>query len=158
MTNLSPKLKIAVIGASGYTGADLVRLALCHPDIHITALFAKTHAGKSIDEVFPHLAGFGLPRLEDTEGADWSAFDAVFCGLPHGTAHQIISTIPESVRVIDMSADFRLRDPATYSQWYGLPHEAGDLLKTAVYGLSEHYRDAIRPGWSPAPAATQPRH
>jgi len=136
-------INIAVIGASGYTGADLVRLALRHPDITIKGLVAKTHAGKAMAQVFPHLGGQGLPDLVDVEAVDWSVLDAVFCGLPHGTAHSIIARLPERVKVIDMSADFRLRDPKTYEQWYGQPHSAPELLSQAVYGLTEHYREQI---------------
>ncbi len=137
------KLNIAVIGASGYTGGDLVRLAVRHPRINIRYLVAKTHAGKSVREVFPHLDGHGLPDLVDSDGVDWQDVDAVFCGLPHGTAHSIIAKLPDGVRVIDMSADFRLRDVGTWEQWYGLEHSAPELVKKAVYGLSEHYRDEI---------------
>jgi N-acetyl-gamma-glutamyl-phosphate reductase len=137
------KYKIGVIGASGYTGADLIRLALCHPDIEVHALSANTHAGKDIDDVFPHLAGRGLPRLKKADEVDWSACHAVFCGLPHGTAQEVIAAVPHEVRVIDMSADFRLRDPETYASWYNRPHNNLDLLGEAVYGLSEHYRSDI---------------
>ena len=143
MANYKP-IKIAVIGASGYTGADLIRLAHRHPEIEITHLIAKTHAGKPIEQVFPHLRGLGLPDLVDAEDDGWRSCDAVFCGLPHGTAHQLIATMPDDMKIIDMSADFRLRDQATYEQWYGLKHEASGLLKSAVYGLSEHYRDEIK--------------
>ncbi len=137
------KINIAVIGASGYTGADLTRLAMRHPNINIKALVAKTHAGKPMAAVFPHLGGHGLPDLVDVEGVDWDGVDAVFCGLPHGTAHSIISKLPSKVKVIDMSADFRLRDVDTYEHWYGLKHSAPDLVKRAVYGLSEHYHEEI---------------
>ena len=137
------KINIAVIGASGYTGADLVRLAMRHPDIKLKALVAKTHAGKPMASVFPHLGGHGLPDLVDVDGVDWEGVDAVFCGLPHGTAHSIIAKLPERVKVIDMSADFRLRDIKTYEQWYGLEHSAPELVEKAVYGLSEHYREEI---------------
>ena len=83
------------------------------------------------------------PPLVKAEDADWNACDAVFCGLPHGTAQDIIATLPASVKVIDMSADFRLRNPETYAQWYGREHAAAHLLKDAVYGLSEFYGEAI---------------
>ncbi len=135
---------MAVIGASGYTGADLVRLAVRHPDIEIVALTANSHAGKPMAEVYPHLAGFGLPDLVRNEEVDWSGVDAAFCGLPHGTSQDVIATLPEHVKVIDISADFRLRDPETYAVWYGREHVAQQLLKEAVYGLTEHYRDEIR--------------
>ncbi len=138
------KIRTAVIGASGYTGADLVRLAVRHPDIEIVALTANSHAGKPMEQVYPHLAGFGLPDLVRNEEVDWGGVDAAFCGLPHGTSQDVIATLPEHVKVIDISADFRLRDPQTYAEWYGREHVAQDLLKEAVYGLTEHYRNVIR--------------
>ncbi len=137
------KLNIAVVGASGYTGGDLVRLAVRHPHIHVKYLVARTHAGKPMAQVFPHLGGLQLPDLVEVEAVDWQSVDAVFCGLPHGAAHAVIAQLPEGVRVIDMSADYRLRDAQTYRQWYGISHSAPDLLKKAVYGLSEHYHDKI---------------
>ncbi len=133
-----------MIGASGYTGADLVRLAVRHPHIEIVALTANSHAGKPMAEVYPHLAGLGLPDLVRNEEVDWSDIDAAFCGLPHGTSQDVIATLPEHVKVIDISADFRLRNPQTYAAWYGREHVAQQLLKEAVYGLTEHYRDEIR--------------
>lgn len=135
--------RIAVIGASGYTGADLVRLAARHPDIEIAALAAKTHAGKPLADVFPHLAPLNAPDLLDLDDVDWNGIDAAFCGLPHGSASEVIAGLSGDVKVVDMSADFRLRDPGTYAEWYGGAHGAPDLLKTAAYGLSEHYREAI---------------
>lgn len=138
------KIRIGVIGASGYTGADLVRLAACHPAIEIVALTANSHAGKSMAEVFPHLAHLGLPKLIKNEDAEWSSLDAVFCGLPHATSQEVIRELPRHLKVIDMSADFRLRDPAVYEKWYGGPHKALELQAEAVYGLTEHYREEIR--------------
>jgi N-acetyl-gamma-glutamyl-phosphate reductase len=141
---MANRIRIGVIGASGYTGADLVRLAASHPDIEIAVLTANSHAGKAMHEVFPHLAHLALPRLIKNEEADWSGIDAVFCGLPHATSQEVIRDLPRHLKVIDMSADFRLRNPAVYEQWYGGPHRALDLQGDAVYGLTEHYRDAIR--------------
>lgn len=139
----SNRIKIGVIGASGYTGADLVRLAARHPNIEITALAAKAHAGKPMTDVFPHLGLTPLPDLAEVEQVDWGACDAAFCGLPHAAAHQVIAGLPNDLKVVDMSADFRLRDPAVYAKWYGGEHTAKDLLARAVYGLTEHYRDEI---------------
>jgi len=133
------KLRIGVIGASGYTGADLIRLAAAHPRIEIAALAASTHAGQTLGEVFPHLARVDAPPLMRAEETDWRGCDAVFSGLPHGAAQDIIKTLPGDLRVIDMSADFRLRDAAVYEQWYGRRHDAPDLLADAVYGLTEFY-------------------
>ncbi len=145
---MTDKIRIGVLGASGYTGADLVRLGLRHPAMAFTLLTANTHAGKPMSEVFPHFTfADGLPDLVTVEAADWSSVDAVFCGLPHGTTQEIISRILAEhprIKVIDMSADFRLRDPETYRQWYGHAHQALDLQDEAVYGLTEHYRTAIR--------------
>jgi N-acetyl-gamma-glutamyl-phosphate reductase len=137
-------LRAAVLGASGYTGADLIRLAARHPALRITALIAKGHAGQSLAQVFPHLASLDLPTLVTSDEVDWGAVDVAFCGLPHGTAHSEIKKLPERVKVVDMSADFRLRDLATYAEWYGGEHSAPELLDGAVYGLTEHYRDQIK--------------
>jgi len=137
-------IRAAVLGASGYTGADMIRLAARHPKIKITALIAKGHAGQSLAQVFPHLARLDVPALVSSDQVNWSTVDVAFCGLPHGTAHTEIAKLPPRIKIIDMSADFRLRDPATYAEWYGNEHSAPELLKGAVYGLTEHYRDAIK--------------
>ncbi|MDJ0512748.1 MAG: N-acetyl-gamma-glutamyl-phosphate reductase [Methyloceanibacter sp.] len=136
-------IRAAVLGASGYTGADLIRLAARHPNIEITALIAKAHAGQPLAKVYPHFASLDLPALVTSDEVDWGTVDVAFCGLPHGTAHSEIAKLPEHVKVIDMSADFRLRDLETYAQWYGGEHGAPELANGAVYGLTEHYRDAI---------------
>jgi N-acetyl-gamma-glutamyl-phosphate reductase len=137
-------IKAAVLGASGYTGADMIRLAALHPAIKLVALIAKGHAGQSLAQVFPHLASLDAPPLVSSDQVDWSKVDVAFCGLPHGTAHSEIAKLPKRVKVIDMSADFRLRDPVTYAEWYGGEHGAPELLDGAVYGLTEHYRDQIK--------------
>ncbi len=134
----------AVLGASGYTGADLIRLAARHSNIEITALIAKAHAGQALGQVFPHLGSLSLPALVTAGAVDWETIDVAFCGLPHGTAHSEIKKLPERVKVIDMSADFRLRDLGTYAEWYGGKHTAPELHADAVYGLTEHYRDQIK--------------
>jgi N-acetyl-gamma-glutamyl-phosphate reductase len=133
------KIRIGLLGASGYTGADLVRLAATHPNIEIGVLAASSHAGKPLAEVFPHFAFLDAPDLVKAEDADWDGCDVVFSGLPHGTAQDIIKQLPHDLRVVDMSADFRLKDVETYRRWYGRDHVAPDLLADAVYGLTEHY-------------------
>ncbi len=140
---MAERIRIGILGASGYTGADLIRLAACHPRMELGPLAANSHAGKLLAEVFPHFAFLPPMRLVKAEDADWGGCDAVFCGLPHGTAQDLIKTLPANVKVIDMSADFRLRDTAVYEQWYGRSHGAPDLLREAVYGLTEHYRKDI---------------
>ncbi|MCQ8781474.1 N-acetyl-gamma-glutamyl-phosphate reductase [Mangrovibrevibacter kandeliae] len=143
---MADKIRIGVLGASGYTGADLVRLAARHPHIEIALLTANSHAGKPMRAVFRHLSHLDLPDLVTIEAADWGSVDAVFCGLPHGTTQAITKRLLDEhpgVKVIDMSADFRLRDPAVYKEWYGLDHTALDLQEEAVYGLTEVYRSQI---------------
>lgn len=140
----SARIRAGVLGASGYTGADLVRLAACHPDMELAVLTANTQAGLSFAEVFPHLGGLDLPSLVKAEDVDWDALDVAFCGLPHGTTQEIIAGLPKGLKVVDMSADFRLRDPAVYARTYGHEHLAPDLQPEAVYGLTEHYREAVR--------------
>jgi N-acetyl-gamma-glutamyl-phosphate reductase len=137
-------IRAAVLGASGYTGADMIRLAARHPNIEIVALIAKGHAGQPLAQVFPHLASLDLPALVTSDQVDWSKVDVVFGGLPHGASHAEIAKLPKTVKVIDMSADFRLRDLKTYAAWYGGEHSAPELIKDAIYGLTEHYGDKIR--------------
>jgi N-acetyl-gamma-glutamyl-phosphate reductase len=143
---MSSKKKIGILGASGYTGADAVRLLARHPHAEITALTANTHAGKAMSDVFPHFFMLDLPKLVEWEKVDWTTLDAVFCGLPHGTTQEIIAAILKAnprIKVLDMSADFRLRDKDTYAQWYGHEHRALELQGEAVYGLTEFYREKI---------------
>ncbi len=141
---MADKIKIGILGASGYTGADLMRLLAEHPHADIQVLTANQHAGKALGEVYPHLAGLGLPTLTKVDEADWDALDLVFCGLPHGKTQDIIAGLPGHLKVIDLSADFRLRNLETYAEWYGHVHRAPDLQSDAVYGLTEHYREDIR--------------
>lgn len=135
---------VAILGASGYTGAELVRLISTHPDITIKALSAHSRAGQPYSEVFPHLRHLSLPPLQTVDAVDFSDIDLVFCALPHATSQSIIRNLPSHLKVIDLSADFRLRNPDDYEKWYGKPHEAPELQREAVYGLTEFYRDAIR--------------
>jgi len=143
---MSTRKKIGIIGASGYTGADAVRLLARHPGVEIMALTANTHAGKMMDEVFPHFFMLDLPRLVEWEKVDWTQLDAAFCGLPHGTTQEITAAViaaNPAIKILDMSADFRLRDMNVYAQWYGHEHRAPGLQSEAVYGLTEFYREKI---------------
>lgn len=136
--------RIAILGASGYTGAELVRLIATHPGMEIVALSADRKAGQTMAEVFPFLRHLSLPRLQKIDEIDFSGVDLAFCALPHATTQAVISALPRDLRIVDLSADFRLRDVAAYEKWYGQPHTAPDLQAEAVYGLTEFYRDAIR--------------
>jgi len=137
------KQRIAILGAGGYTGAELLRLLLLHPHADIRVLTGETQAGKKMADVYPHLAFVNLPALVPTASVDYKDIDLVFCCLPHGTTQEVIAVIPRHVRIIDLSADFRLSDIATYAKWYGHEHRAPDLQKEAVYGLTELHRNAI---------------
>lgn len=135
---------IAILGASGYTGAELVRLIASHPSFEIKALSADRKAGLSMDQVFPHLRHLDLPTLCKIDEIDFSQIDLCFCALPHKTSQEVISKLPRDLKIVDLSADFRLRDPGEYEKWYGNPHSAIDIQAEAVYGLTEFYRDAIK--------------
>jgi N-acetyl-gamma-glutamyl-phosphate reductase len=135
---------VAILGASGYTGAELVRLIATHPGLRIAAMTADRKAGQAMGEVFPHLRHLDLPRLATIEAVDWTGVALAFCALPHATTQEVVAKLPRGLKVVDLSADFRLRDPEVYAQWYGHPHLALDLQAEAVYGLTEFYRDAIR--------------
>jgi N-acetyl-gamma-glutamyl-phosphate reductase len=144
MTLIGNKLRIAILGASGYTGAELIRLLLRHPAAEIRAMTADRNAGQTIDQIFPQFGGRDLPRLVKIEDVEWSGIDYAFCCLPHRTTQEVVAKLPSNVRVLDISADFRLFDVATYAKWYGHDHQAPDLQKEAVYGLTELAREAIR--------------
>jgi N-acetyl-gamma-glutamyl-phosphate reductase len=140
---------VGVLGASGYTGSELVRLLLRHPRAEIALLTAERRAGREMREVFPQFAPYALPKLMAVDGIDWATagLDAVFCALPHGTTQTVVKNILDTapnMKVIDLSADFRLADPEAYAQWYGQAHRAPELQSEAVYGLTEHYRRDIR--------------
>jgi N-acetyl-gamma-glutamyl-phosphate reductase len=142
------RLRVAVVGASGYTGAELVRLLVEHPAADIVAMTADRKAGQEFGTVFPHLAGAArahtLPPLQPVEAVDWQDVDVAFFGLPHGAAQPLAAAMPAHVRMIDLSPDFRFSDPAVYAQWYGQPHAAPEAQKQAVYGLTEWARERIR--------------
>jgi N-acetyl-gamma-glutamyl-phosphate reductase len=143
------KAKIGILGASGYTGAELLRLLIRHPLVEIVLLTADRRAGKPMSDVFPQFAPYDLPILTSIDGTDWkqAGLDLAFCALPHGTTQTVIADLlakAPKTKVVDLSADFRLSDPEAYACWYGHAHHATDLQKEAVYGLTEVYRDDVR--------------
>src|SRR5262245_66586158 len=146
---MAAKAKIGVLGASGYTGGELVRVLLRHPRAEIVLLTAERSAGKAMRDVFPQFSPFTLPQLVAIEGLDWksAALDVAFCALPHATTQKVIKDLvakSPSTKVVDLSADFRLADTAAYAKWYGHEHHAPELKKEAVYGLTEIHRREIR--------------
>ena len=143
------KAKIGVLGASGYTGAELLRLLVRHSAVEIVLLTADRRAGQAMSKVFPQFTPFALPTLVALEGIDWAraGLDLVFCALPHATTQRVIADLlgrAPRTKVVDLSADFRLADPDAYARWYGHPHHAPELQQEAVYGLVEVYRDRVR--------------
>ena len=136
--------RIGILGASGYTGAELLRLLGAHPQVRVCVLSAETQAGKPMAEIFPHLAPLDLPLPQKIETIDFAQLDAVFCALPHGVTQEVVARLPRNLIIIDLSADFRLKDTKAYAEWYGHTHRALELQADAVYGLSEINRAAIR--------------
>jgi len=146
---MAKKAKVGVLGASGYTGSECVRLLLRHPEVEIALLTADRRAGQAMREVFPQFSPFDLPKLIAIEEVDWasSGLDLVFAALPHATTQKVIKDLfakTASLKVVDLSADFRLADTAAYARWYGHEHLAPELQRQAVYGLVEVHRDRIR--------------
>jgi N-acetyl-gamma-glutamyl-phosphate reductase len=125
-----------------------LRLLIRHPGVEIVLLSADRRAGQHMGDVFPQFSPYALPQLVSLEGLDWTTagLDLVFCALPHATTQKVIKELlakAPKTRVVDLSADFRLADPAAYARWYGHEHHAPELQKEAVYGLTEVYRAAI---------------
>lgn len=144
---MADEIRIGILGASGYTGAELLRLLHDHRNARVVWLTAERNAGQPIGALFPHLAHLDLPEMVAHAEGDASDVDVIFCCLPHALTQEMILKLPRGPKIVDLSADFRLRDPALYEATYKTPHKALDLQKQAVYGLSEHYREAISKTW-----------
>jgi N-acetyl-gamma-glutamyl-phosphate reductase len=138
-------MRVAVVGASGYTGLELVRTLLRHPRLELAAITSEQRAGVPAGEAFPGLAGLVDLRFEAFDPAALAGrVDVAFCGLPHSASAAAVAALRKAgLAVVDLSADFRLRSPATYAEWYG-EHGAPELFGQAVYGLPELYRDELR--------------
>ena len=146
---MAMKARVGVLGASGYTGGELVRMLLRHPRSEIVLLTAERSAGKAMREVFPQFSPYNLPTLTAIDGISWSKqqLHVAFCALPHATTQTVIKALladAPATKVIDLSADFRLSDTAAYAKWYGHEHHAPELQKEAVYGLTEVHRRDIK--------------
>ena len=138
-------LKAAVIGGTGYAGVELVRILLGHPHAELTMITSRQYAGRPFSDIYPAMAGIvNLTCQAFSEEAVSEAAEVIFTALPHKASMGVVpGLIDRGKRVIDLSADFRFKDPALYEAWYE-PHQAKDLLKTAVYGLPEIYLDDIQ--------------
>jgi N-acetyl-gamma-glutamyl-phosphate reductase len=136
---------VGIIGASGFTGAELLRLCAGHPDLNVELATGDTQAGTKVADLYPSLAGaYRSLTFEPYVPESVDGLDLVFCGLPHGASQAVMPDLRTRVKhVVDLAADFRLSDPAVYAQWYGEAHHAPELLTDFVYGLPELHRDAI---------------
>jgi N-acetyl-gamma-glutamyl-phosphate reductase len=141
---MEPVVPVAVVGASGYTGAELLRLLLVHPHVRIAGVYAKRAAGEKLSSIFPQFAGRLDLAIRSFDAAEIAAAArVVFCALPHGESSPIVAQLYEQgLTVLDLSADLRLHDPAAYKEWYG--HDAHPLCAQAVYGIPELARRSLR--------------
>jgi N-acetyl-gamma-glutamyl-phosphate reductase len=138
------KTKVAIVGASGYSGQELIRLLLRHPQVELACYTSRQYAGQKVADVFPRFRGqIDAAFVEPANVAG----DVVFLALPHGVAAEFaVPLLKRGAKVLDLSADFRLKSPATYKEFYEHDHPAPELLKQSVYGLPERYRNEIRKG------------
>lgn len=140
----NPTLKAGVVGGTGYTGAELLRLLSAHPSVTVTAVTSRAEAGQPVASLLPALRGVVELAFTNPEKADLADCDVVLFATPNGVAmHQAAALLAAGVRVIDLAADFRLRDPAVWAEWYGEAHAAPELLGEAVYGLTEWHRPKL---------------
>lgn len=138
-------VKIGIVGGTGYTGVELLRLLARHPDARLMAITSRKEAGMAVAEMFPSLRGCVDLRFSVPDEALLKDCDVVFFATPHGVAMDMGPTLVNAgVKIIDLAADFRLKDTALFEKWYKMPHSAQDLLAEAVYGLPEVNREAIR--------------
>jgi len=136
---MAKKIKAGIINVTGYAGVELARLLYQHPEVGLASVTGRSAAGKKLSEVFPHLSGIDL-----TIEAELGSVDLAFSAMPHReSAKEIIPLLNSGTKVVDISADFRLKDAAEYPSWYGFEHPAPDLLTEAIYGLPELYRHQV---------------
>jgi N-acetyl-gamma-glutamyl-phosphate reductase len=137
-------IKVGVVGGTGYTGVELLRLLAAHPDVQLSVITSRSEAGRAVSDLFPNLRGSVDLEFSAPDAGLLAACDLVYFATPNGTAMTMVPQLLEAgVRVIDLAADFRLRQPQAWEQWYGMAHACPELLGQAVYGLTEINRDAI---------------
>jgi N-acetyl-gamma-glutamyl-phosphate reductase len=138
-------IKVGIVGGTGYTGVELLRLLARHPDVELVAITSRSEAGMAVADMFPSLRGHVDLAFAEPDRATLHACDVVFFATPNGVAMQSTPALLEAgVKVIDLAADFRLKDPQVWEQWYGMPHACPSLLEEAVYGLPEVNREAVK--------------
>ena len=137
-------VKVGIVGGTGYTGVELLRLLASHGQVEVVAITSRAECGRRVDELFPNLRGHYQLVFSEPEVTELAACDVVFFATPHNVAMNLVpELLAAGTRVIDLSADYRLRDAVQWSQWYGEPHASPELLAEAVYGLPEVNRAAI---------------
>ena len=142
---MAKKLKIGIVGGTGYTGVELLRLLVLHPHAELTVITSRGDAGLFVADMFPSLRGLVNLTFSDPATVDLTQCDVVFFATPHGVAmSQAPALLAANVKIIDLAADFRLQDIAIFEQWYKMPHTCADILNSAVYGIPELYRDDIK--------------
>lgn len=138
-------IKVGIVGGTGYTGVELLRLLVQHPQVELRAITSRGDAGMAVADMFPSLRGRLALNFVDPKEADLEACDVVFFATPNGIAMaQARVLLDAGVRVIDLAADFRIKDPAEWEKWYGMKHAAPELIEEAAYGLPEANREKIR--------------
>ena len=155
---MKPMIDVAILGASGYVGAELLRLCAAHPYLRAARLFGDSQAGAALADVHPHLAlAYPDARVERFEPAALDGTGLVFAALPHGHSQAVAPEIvARALPFVDLGADFRLNDAASYERWYGEPHQAPELMGQFVYGIPELHRAAIRGAKTVAAAGCYP--
>lgn len=138
-------ISVGIVGGTGYTGVELLRLLLRHPEVQVTVLTSRTEAGRRVDDMFPSLRGHTDLCYSDLNIEDLKQCDVVFFATPHGVAMKhAADLVAANTKVVDLAADFRLQDLAQFEKWYGMEHACPDILKDSVYGLSELNREQIK--------------
>lgn len=137
-------IKVGIVGGTGYTGVELLRLLAVHPQVRVDVITSRGESGTRVADLYPNLRGHFDLAFSNPDPADLAQCDVVFFATPHGVAHGLVpELLAAGTRVIDLSADYRIRDPELWAQWYGQPHGSVELLADAVYGLPEFNRAAI---------------
>ena len=138
-------IKVGIVGGTGYTGVELLRMLAQHPEVQLTAITSRKEAGMPVSDMFPSLRGRVDIAFSTPEDAKLDQCDAVFFATPHGVAMaQAKELLAAKVRILDLAADFRLKDTKVFEEWYGMPHQCPEILEEAVYGLAEINREAIK--------------
>ena len=137
-------IKVGIVGGTGYTGVELLRLLVRHPDVRLEVITSRSEAGRPVADLFPNLRGHTDLAFTEPDEKALAGCDLVFFATPNGIAmKQVPALLEAGVRVIDLAADFRIKDIAVWQQWYGMEHACPELVKEAVYGLPERFREAI---------------